>query len=329
MLEIIRQFVPQMTHEEKLDLMEALKAAIAREIAAGGAPEAGACPRCGRGAAVRKGRDRKGRQRWLCRGCGRTFSAATSSVLAMSKLPPETWMAYAECMADALTLRESAERCGVCLRTSWFMRHRLCEVMASLLEPFRCGTERHVDSTYVPEGLAGNHAGSSSFSMPRRVRGHGREGVGRGISNQLVCVMCGASGLGGAFAVVCCRGRIDGAPLVATDMHGSYPAAMAELGVRSHRTADPRDRSSGGIALVDSLHSRLGAFLGRFRGVATRHLQHYLDWFCYAEQFKKGGADRRELLFRHVSAGTYRTTRRGYVDLPHPFMDYWDMSAVA
>ena len=84
MLEIIRQFVPQMTHGEKLDLMEALKAAIAREIAAEGGPEAGACPRCGCGGAVRKGRDRKGRQRWLCRGCGRTFSSATSSVLAMS-----------------------------------------------------------------------------------------------------------------------------------------------------------------------------------------------------------------------------------------------------
>ena len=98
--------------------------------------------------------------------------------------------------------------------------------------------------------------------------------------------------------------------------------------MRSHRAADPKDRSSGGIALVDSRHSRLGAFLARFRGVATRHLQHYLDWFCYAEQFKKGGAARRELLFRHSSAGAYRTTRRGYVDLPHPFMDYWGMSTV-
>lgn len=341
MLEIIRQFVPQMTHGEKLDLMEALKAAIAREIAAEGGPEAGACPRCGCGGAVRKGRDRKGRQRWLCRGCGRTFSSATSSVLAMSKLPPETWMAYAECMADALTLRESAGRCGVCLRTSWFMRHRLCEVMASLLEPFRCGTECHVDSTYVPESLAGNHARSASFSMPRKARRFGREGVGRGISNQLVCVMCGASDLGDASAVVCCRGRessaeagaalagrVDGAPLVATDMHGSYPAALTALGVRSHRRVDPRDRSAGNIAMVDSLHSRLDAFLARFRGVATRHLQHYLDWFCYAEQFKKGGADRRELLFRHASAGTYRTTRRGYVDLLRPFMDYWGVSTV-
>lgn len=36
----------------------------------------------------------------------------------MSKLPPETWMAYVGCFCDRLTLRECAERVGVSLKTS-------------------------------------------------------------------------------------------------------------------------------------------------------------------------------------------------------------------
>ena len=49
---------------------------LAEELASGGG-EPDRCPRCGCPAFVRKGRDAAGRQRWLCRGCGRTFGAGT------------------------------------------------------------------------------------------------------------------------------------------------------------------------------------------------------------------------------------------------------------
>lgn len=35
-----------------------------------------------------------GSQRWLRRGCGRSFSASTGRVLALSKLPAATWASY-------------------------------------------------------------------------------------------------------------------------------------------------------------------------------------------------------------------------------------------
>lgn len=198
MLEIVAQFVPQMTHEEKVEMLAVLRRAIAAEFAAGSAPGApGSCPRCGSPRFVRKGRGRGGSQRWLCRG--------------------------REGSADALAA--------------------------------------------LPSGIAG-------------------------------------------------------APLVATDGHRSYPAALAELGVGSHVRVDPGGRSTGVVNMVNSLHARLSDFLRRFHGVATRRLQHYLDWFMWAEQFKDAG-DRRALLFRHASRGRYRTTRREYARTPHPFMDYW------
>ena len=100
--------------------------------AAGDGHEVERCPRCGSVAIVKKGKSRNGEQRYLCRDCGRTFSGSTDRILGASKLPRETWMAYAECFALMLPLRECAGRCGVCLKTAWTMRHRLIDVFRNI-----------------------------------------------------------------------------------------------------------------------------------------------------------------------------------------------------
>ena len=108
-----------------------------------GGPGGRARPSCARAAGappfVRKGRNRDGSQRWLCRGCGSTFSAKTMSLLAYSKLAPEVWSDYVSDMLSGASLRGCAELCGVSLKTSRFMRIRLCEVMARATQPFRAG----------------------------------------------------------------------------------------------------------------------------------------------------------------------------------------------
>jgi transposase-like protein len=45
------------------------------------------CPRCGRGSTVRTGHTR-GRQRWRCAGCGRTFGPTTGTAIFRLKTPP-------------------------------------------------------------------------------------------------------------------------------------------------------------------------------------------------------------------------------------------------
>lgn len=74
---------------------------------------------------VRRGRDADGAQRRLCRGCGRSFRASTGRALGTTKLPAATWARYAEAMLAGATLRDAAAACGVSLKTSFSMRHRL------------------------------------------------------------------------------------------------------------------------------------------------------------------------------------------------------------
>lgn len=334
MYDMIRQFAAQLSRSEKIALQEDLKAMIAEELAA--APgEPGRCPHCGCALIVRKGSGRDGSRRWLCKGCARTFSAETRGLLASSKLPAAAWMEFAACMADALSLRESARRCGVRLRTSWFMRMRVCEVMRSRPAPFRAGSRCQVDGTYLDESLAGDHR-RSGFEMPREPHKNGRGVRLPGISGEKACVVAGANELGDVFCGLACRGRetvgevesfmrgkVGPGSIVVTDRHTSYVKGLSALEVAAHERHDPAD-GFGPLNLVNALHSRLKAFLAPFHGVATRRLQSYLDWFCYREQFRSPDADGREALFLDASEGRYETTRRGLVETPHPFMGYWE-----
>lgn len=131
------------------------------------------CPRCGCVEIVRKGHAKDGSQRYLCHGCGRTFGIRTGRVVGMSKLPAEKWMAYVQRFVDRLSLRACAERVGVSLPTSLFMRRRLLEVVATFVGTFSVaeGFGCELDETYFPESFKGNHKGGvpSSFRGERTI----------------------------------------------------------------------------------------------------------------------------------------------------------------
>ena len=139
-----------------------------------------------------------------------------------------------------------------------------------------------------------------------------------------VCVLCGVSETGDCFceladgaedgpgvALVALR-RLPAACSVATDGRRSYAGS---LGGRPHEVRPSRE-----LEMVNSLHSRLKAFIGRFNGVSNRRLQRYLDWFCWREQFRRSARGRRELLFAHEASGTYVCTRELTHLESHPFL---------
>lgn len=338
MLEMILQEMESLSLGEKRTLIDATKAAVARELgheAAGSAPVA--CPWCGSAAFIKKGHGADGSQRWLCKGCGRTFSAKSRGLLAASKLDASTWGAFVESTLAGRSLRECARDCHVCLRTSWFMRMRLCEVMARSVLPFRTGpsVSWQVDGTYLDESLAGNRSRSAT-GMPRRPHGHGGAVHARGISNLKVCIVCGANDAGDEFCRLADRGRptdealgralsdLGAGTWVATDAHRGYGRVLPALGIAEHAATDSRLQRDGELGMVNALHQRLSIFLAGFHGVSTKWLDHYLSWFVWLEQARRSDADRLRTLSGQAAAGTYENTRRQLIERPQPFWDYWE-----
>ncbi len=310
--------------------------------AAGSACEIERCPRCGSVAIVKKGKSRSGEQRYLCRDCGRTFGMGSGRILGTSRLPKETWMAYAECFVLMLPLRECATRCHVCLKTAYTMRHRLIECLSAYSPVFTvergCGCE--LDETYFAESFKGNHT-KGSFVMPRPSRYRGKQVHRRGLSREQICVMTGVNDSNETFLEVSGRGvlsrkramdvlksRIKAGSVVATDRAHAYAGVLAELGVAAHAAYDPKDRSEGTINRVNAVHSLLGAFMEPFRGVSTKHLGAYLAWFRWCRTFMAAGTGAAErTVARQLANGTCGSRIRDMFNVEPPYMDYWGAPA--
>ena len=277
-----------------------------------------------------------GSQRWLCRGCGRSFSASTGRVLTLSKLPAATWASYVEGMAAGESLARLVARCGVCVKTSWFMRMRVLEAMRSQLQlqPIRGGdgVSAQADELYLNESFSGGRSG-----MPGEPHASGHGVRSRGISSLKVAVVTVVNDLGDCTAVLAAGAspgadqiraglapaRVAGSE-VSTDMHSSYAAPLAEAGAASHNRYGAADAGEDELGMVNALHERLRGFLWRFRGVSTRRLQRYLWWFCWEEQARRSDASREAMPRAHVANGSYESTRRDLEEEPQPFWDFWE-----
>ncbi|MGE5553997.1 MAG: transposase [Betaproteobacteria bacterium] len=108
------------------------------------------CPRCGAGPAeVRRWGRFMGRQRYRCRGCGRTFTPMTGTPQAYSK-HQEKWEELGRCLAEMLTVRQTAERLRIAPSTAFRWRHRVLAALAGEPRPVLRGIVGVVEA-YYPE----------------------------------------------------------------------------------------------------------------------------------------------------------------------------------
>lgn len=332
MIDMILQDAARLTAGELRCLVERPEVMVVESMR-GPAAEPDRCPRCGHAHVVRKGRDRDGSQRWLCGGCGRTFSRKTMGLLALTKLEPWQWTRFVELEGRHAPLSECAAACGVSWPTAHLVRTGLCEVMeaATPASGSGPGVSAQVDGTYVNESLSG------LGRMPRASHKTGHDVRARGISNMKVCVLCGTNSLGDAFLSLCDRGRptdaavtgslsgvVCGGTRVSTDDHKAYSRVLPALRVTEHLVF-PSDGSAGeGLGSVNALHKRLDDFLAPFNGVSTRWLPHYLAWLAFEERVRRDGADLADAMAGLVANGAYRLTRRQLYGAPRPFFEYWE-----
>jgi len=88
-----------------------------------------ACPHCA-GELVVRNFVADGQQRYLCRGCSKTFYATTGTPLSRL-LDKEQFEAYADCVRQGLSVRAAAGRAGVSVDKTFRWRHRFFQSVVS------------------------------------------------------------------------------------------------------------------------------------------------------------------------------------------------------
>ena len=265
------------------------------------------CPHCGHHKVSRNGKYKPSssseyRQRYICKNpdCKKTFTDFTRSPIYSSKRSMNKWVIYAKCMINGLSLRKCVEYVGISLPTAFYWRHKLLDAIRLFMGKGIVGGIVEVDETYFAESFKGNHNKSSTFKMPRKSRKRGKQSNVRGISNELVCVVCAIDRVGNIFAELACKGMVKTSNLermfndsieedsiLCTDSHPSYIKFAKNLGIEHQQIKSGKHKEGiYHIQHINAFHSSLKNWIVRFKGVATKYIVNYLYWFKWLQFFK-------------------------------------------
>ena len=266
-----------------------------------GAPlqDGSSCPHCGGMHIHRWGRF-SGRQRYRCCHCARTFSTLTGTALHYLKLP-QRWRRFLWCHDRRLTVRTAAAILGVDKDTALRWRHRL-------LEQWRREPREKLTGRLVIGDFCLPHSAKGSRSLSRPPRRHGEAWTFPSWQTDPVTVLVAREDRPELAEMIIETVREDsGGPRVPGLRGEVYDARIgprvshvAEIvGIRGPlcTLADFADRIGARYRQEARAFSPLGiyrvrrqlrAWLRPFRGVATRRLDNYLEWFR-----RRGAGDAR------------------------------------
>ena len=90
------------------------------------------CPHCGSVKSIKHG-TRNGRQRYLCKDCGKTFGDTNGTVAFRSKLSVGKWIEFIKLTLQGESCRTIAKELGINKQTALHNRHRVCSVLHQLV----------------------------------------------------------------------------------------------------------------------------------------------------------------------------------------------------
>lgn len=257
------------------------------------------CPHCKSDSVVKNGK-LNGKQRYKCKTCNRTFNDFTKSALSSTKLPLEKWIEYAKCIVMGYSIRKSAKIVEVCVKTSFYMRHKILDAIRMFMGIGNIDGVIEMDETFIAESFKGNHK-KSGFLMPRKSRKRGKEVKKRGISSEQVCVATAIDRNGNLVLEMVCKGRVRHSDferlyngrigddsIICTDSHKSYVQFAKDFNLEHKRIM--RGHYKNGIYHINhinSLHSRFKEWMYKFHGVSTKFLANYLYWFKWIQYFNE------------------------------------------
>lgn len=256
------------------------------------------CPHCNSELISRNGKY-NGKQRYICKDCRKTFTDFTNSATYRSKKSLDKWLKYAKCMIMGLSIRKSAKIVGINIATSFFWRHKILDCISAFL-----GTG-HVDGVIEADEVffAESFKGTRTNNMPRKSRKRGKEIKKRGISKEQICVATALDRQGNLIIEPLCKGRmthkelerlykghIGESSILCTDSHKSYIKFATDLNL-DHKRIKTGKHKEGiyHIQHINSLHSNLKKWMGRFNGVASKYTttSEILIYLYYTINIKK------------------------------------------
>ena len=226
-----------------------------------------------------------GLKRYRCKDCAKTFNALTGTPLAQLHRR-DVWFSYASAVADGLSLRKAAARCGISLDTAFRWRHRFLTTAKDAKPKVVAGIVE-ADETFIRKSVKGSKR--LVGRAPRKRGSTAKSGLSSDGYAPVLIVRDrhGATtdqvlpDLEGPTFVRVLKPVVARDALLVSDGRAAYATFADHAGllhIALNASKGKRTYGSYHIQNVNAYISRLKHWLHRFKGVATHYLPSYLGW---------------------------------------------------
>lgn len=228
-------------------------------------------------------------QRYLCKKCNKKFISTTNTLCYRTKLTFGDWQLFFECMADCLSIRKTAAKMHKNKNTVFAMRQKVLQALSIFRSNVKLSGEIQADEFSIPI----NFKGMKQSNMPRYSKK--RKSASKKV-NHKVCVLGAIDETDNQYLEIVGNGEItskkieeslgpkveEGTTLI-TDCRSAYESFAKEHNLKLEQIKSTTYKNENGYTLseINGLHSNFFGFISKFKGVSTKHLQGYIDWFVY------------------------------------------------
>lgn len=272
------------------------------------------CPWCHHEHNHRDSSTPSGRRRWLCTGCGRTYTALTGTVFEESKKDFATWAQFVRLMCYNAQIDLAAAVCGISHQTAFEWRHRVMATLGGYQERIVLRDKCWIDEMYVEDSALKNTPGYRPM---------------RGLSRNQICISVAIDVHKNAVAVVCGHGKpsgkriggaleahvAEGTTFIHDKERAHIPLIRAVKGTSIAYKADTKDPDYlEGMKMVNSLCAWIRRFIEGYVGMKQENLQEYLNWYVYLFRVKQADEKwpKTARVLRHLmlTEAHYRSSRK-------------------
>lgn len=290
-LEQIRELTKQLTQQERQTIMEELKIQVTPLTESEDSPES--CPHCSSNNFIKHSKFHN-RPRYMCKNCNRTFTMLTGTPIHGLK-KQSLWIDYYKSMIEDgfLPLNKMKKKFGISIQTAFDWRHKTLSALEQSDKKFEGITEiDDIWKLYSQKGRKG-------LEFSRQRGGSKRQG-----DNNFQVKLLTTADRNGTLNMTMVRigrlkksdiqrtigDRIIKGTILVSDKHKSI-SGFAKDSQIEHKRFTAKNHTLDNqyhVQYVNNVAARFDTTVNRvLRGVSTKYLQNYSNWFVALESIKK------------------------------------------
>lgn len=254
------------------------------------------CPHCKNISISKYGKD-KGEQRFKCSSCSRTFKETTGTALAGLR-NKTLFLKFQDSMLNESysSIGEMSKRFGISIPTAFNWRHKVLLSLPEVKNKFEHETE--IDDIWIGYSQKGRkglkYSKKRGGSKRRGDNGFQVKILTTTNASQTEMKVTNIGRLSKSDIERTMGGMFTKQTILISDKHRSIKAFSKDNSIIHHtfKSSEHTDAKGKGVQRLNNIASRLNTLLNRtFKGVSTKYLQLYVNWFKTKENHKKEGSN--------------------------------------